>query len=261
MVTDDPAVHKQVLDQVSRLIPDLSLTASPPQIAHAIHKMIRPFAPDIDPYRNIKDISNRQALAWLPRLRSDVQSADDPLERALRYAIAGNVIDYGPQHSFDLAQELSSAATQPFGIFDYSEFQKAVGNADTVLYLGDNAGEIVFDTLLIETMDKPVTFVVRGGPVINDATAVDAKTVGLDQVAEVVDNGSIAPGTLLDDCSDNFLDRFWKADCVVAKGQGNYESLSEAGRPILFLFKAKCHVIANDAGVNVGDFVLKLGGV
>jgi len=261
MITDDPAVHKQVLDEIARLVPDLSLTASPPQIAHAIHTMIRQHAPDFDPYRTIKERSNRQALAWLPRIRCDVQSADDPLERALRYAIAGNVIDFGPQHSFDLDQELSSAATQTFGIFDYSEFQKAVRKADNVLYLGDNAGEIVFDKLLIETMDKPTTFVVRGGPVINDATTVDAKAVGLDQVAEVMDNGSIAPGTLLDDCSNDFLNRFWKADCVIAKGQGNYESLSEADRPIFFLFKAKCHVIANDAGVEVGDFVLKSGGV
>ena len=125
-------------------------------------------------------------------------------------------------------------------------------------FLKDNAGEIVFDRLLIERLPPgKVTVAVRGFPVINDATLADAEGAGIHEVAEVIENGSDAPGTILDDCSESFRDRFDKADLVIAKGQGNYETLSEVDKDIYFLLKAKCPVIARDIGCQEGAMILK----
>ena len=137
------------------------------------------------------------------------------------------------------------------------DFDNAVANAQRILYLTDNAGEIVFDRLLIEQLEPAqVTVAVRGRPIINDATLADARAVGLHELVEIIDNGSDAPGTLLDDCSQEFKRRFRAADLIIAKGQGNYETLSQERRNIYFLFKAKCSVIAEHAGVALGTHVL-----
>ena len=125
---------------------------------------------------------------------------------------------------------------QPFVINDFESFQSALAQSkSTILYLGDNVGETVFDRVLIETLDRPVTYAVKAAPILNDATREDAISAGLDQIMEIIDNGSDAPGTLLDDCSSTFRERFEKADLIIAKGQGNYESLSGHPAPVFFL--------------------------
>ena len=130
-------------------------------------------------------------------------------------------------------------------------------NAGRILYLCDNAGEILFDKLLIEQLPYgKVTVSVRGFPVINDATMIDAEAAGLTALVEVIDNGSDAPGTLLEDCRRDFQERFKQADLVIAKGQGNYESLSEVRKEIFFLLNVKCQVIARKLGYHIGDLVL-----
>ena len=139
--------------------------------------------------------------------------------------------------------------------------QAAIKQSERILYLGDNAGEIVFDRLLIEQIDRQkVTFVVRGSPVINDATMEDARMTGMADIVEVIDNGSDAPGTILEDCSAEFRQRFKMANMIIAKGQGNYETLSQTNRKIFFLFKAKCPVIAEDVGCETGSYIVEVGG-
>jgi uncharacterized protein with ATP-grasp and redox domains len=129
--------------------------------------------------------------------------------------------------------------------------------ARSILYLADNAGEIVFDRLLIERLPAGrVTVVVRGAPVINDATRADAQVAGLDRIAEIIDNGSDAPGTVLEDCSAQFRERFESADVIIAKGQGNFETLSAAGANICFLLKIKCPVLATHTGIELGTQAL-----
>ena len=123
--------------------------------------------------------------------------------------------------------------------------------------LADNAGEIVFDRLLIEQLPiDRVTVAVRGYPVINDATLDDAETAGLTDIVDVISNGSDAPGTLLDDCSEAFRSRFEEADLIIAKGQGNYETLAQSPRPIFFLLRVKCPVVARDLDYPVGSMVV-----
>ena len=146
---------------------------------------------------------------------------------------------------------------ETFAIDHLSQFRQALAANGELLFLGDNAGETVFDRILIETLDVPVTYAVRGGPIINDATRDDAIAAGLDQVAAIVDNGAAVPGTLLKHCTEEFQQRFHSANLIIAKGQGNYESLSGSGAPIFFALQAKCPVIASDLGVPLKSFILK----
>ena len=212
-----------------------------------------------DPYRAAKAASTRQALALYPRLRKLVQEADDGPDVAVRLSIAGNIIDLGPEQQYDLWDVIERVLAQPFALDDREAFWEALATADRVLYLADNAGETVFDRLLIEVLDVPVVYAVKGGPVLNDATVEDALAAGLDRVAEVIHTGSDAPGTILDRCSNDFRQLYHNAVMVIAKGQANYETLSEAGPRVFFLLQAKCPVIAHDAGVPVGSIVLKQG--
>ncbi len=258
--TDDETVHEQVLRETLRAISEMDLRASPPVMGHKIHRFIRESVGECDPYQDMKDQSNQLALDLYPALKSRVERSANSLETAVRLAIAGNIMDIAVKADvgqIDVNEAVEHALTGPFD-GDMDGFVSAVSTANSILYLADNAGEIVFDRLLIEQLplDK-VTVAVRGAPVINDATMVDARTAGLTELIEVIDNGSDAPGTILDECSDAFRRRYAEADLVISKGQGNYETLSEQKKDILFMLKAKCPVIARDIGCEVGDMVLR----
>ena len=226
-------------------------------MAYRIHQRVQQLTNNIDPYREDKIQATQQALALYPELKKKVSVASDPLEIAVRIAIAGNIIDLGVAESYDLDATLKRVLTQAFAINDLGPLRSALAQSKSVLYLADNAGETVFDRVLIESLDLPVNYVVKAGPIINDATYEDAVAAGIDQVAEIIDNGSNAPGTLLDQCSKVFRKRFAQADLIIAKGQANYESLSNSSSPIFFLLQAKCNVIARDLGIAEGGTVLK----
>ena len=204
------------------------------------------------------------ALGMLPDLSARVCQAEDPLAMGLRLAIAGNVIDLGVDGELteqSARWSVLSAQNEPFH-GDVDAFRQAAGKSRSILYLADNAGEIVFDRLLIEQLgSERVSVAVRGGPVLNDATMKDAQAAGLCDIVNVIDNGSDAPGTILNDCSKEFRSRFAEADLIIAKGQGNYETLSDEEADIFFLFKVKCPVIGNHIGLPVGTHVLTRGKV
>ena len=231
--------------------------STPPQLAYRIHQQVQQLTNNIDPYRDDKDQATQQALALYPELKKKVREASDPLEMAIRIAIAGNIIDLGVAESYDLEATLKRVLTQPFAINDLVALRSALARSVSVLYLADNAGETLFDRVLIESLELPVSYAVKAGPIINDATHEDAVAAGIDQIAEIIDNGSNAPGTLLDQCSELFCKRFAQADLIIAKGQANYESLSDNPAPIFFLLQAKCNVIARDLGIAEGGTVLK----
>jgi uncharacterized protein with ATP-grasp and redox domains len=174
-------------------------------------------------------------------------------------AIAGNIIDLAANSSYDLWATVQRVLDQPFAIDDSEAFRDALASADTLLYLADNAGETVFDRVLIETLERPVLYAVKGGPVLNDATMDDALAAGLDEVADLVSTGSDAPGTVLGTCSAEFRRLYEEAQLIVAKGQANYETLSGEGERLFFLLQTKCPVIAQDVGVPQGGVVLKQG--
>jgi len=231
--------------------------STPPQLAYRIHQCVQQLTSNLDPYRDDKDQSTQQALALYPELKKKVGAALDPLEMAVRIAIAGNIIDLGVAENYDLDATLKRVLTQDFSINDLAKLRSALAQNLSVFYIADNAGETVFDRVLIESLVCSVTYVVKSGPIINDATYEDAVAAGIDQVATIIDNGSNAPGTLFDQCSEEFLQRFNQADLIIAKGQANYESLSDSSAPIFFLLQAKCNVIARDLGISEGGIVLK----
>ena len=231
--------------------------STPPQLAYRIHQQVQQMTNNIDPYRNDKDQATQLALALYPDLKEKVNQAADPLEMAVRIAIAGNIIDMGVAESYDLEATLERVLTQAFAINDLASLRNALAQSVSVLYLADNAGETVFDRVLIETIDLPVNYVVKASPIINDATREDAVAAGIEPVANIIDNGSSAPGTLLDQCSELFREHFARADLIIAKGQANYESLSDSSAPIFFLLQAKCNVIARDLGIAEGGTILK----
>jgi uncharacterized protein with ATP-grasp and redox domains len=179
----------------------------------------------------------------------------------LRLSIAGNIIDSGVNAAIrgsDVLRSIDRAMETDLDMRAVDRLRSAINGSTDILYLGDNAGEIVFDRLFIECMPyENVTYVVRGAPVINDVTHTDAQEVNMCDLVTVIDNGSDAPGTILEDCSQQFRERFSSADVIIAKGQGNYETLSDVNKNIFFLFQAKCPVIARDAGCQVGSFVVK----
>ena len=211
LATDDEEVHERLLREVLRAAGEMDLRQSPPAMGQRIHRLIRRLTGQGDPYHEMKDRTTRLALELYPKLRAQVHASADPLETALRLAIAGNVIDMGVNAHFDeshLHEAIEDALSTPLN-GEVCVFIDALSSASTILYLADNAGEIVFDKLLLEQMSvEKVTVAVRGVPVINDATFADAQAAGIPGLAEVIDNGSDAPGTILDDCSIEFRRRF-----------------------------------------------------
>ena len=261
MVSPDTNFHQRILKEVLQWCVELDMDQSAPAMAQRIHRKIREAMGLADPYRSAKDVQNQMAMALLPEMKGWVKAASDPLMTAVRLAIAGNVIDMGVNGDVtepDVRKAIRESLAQPFSDTG-GRFKEMTAQAKRILYLADNAGEIVFDRLLIEQLRPArVTVAVRGAPVINDATLIDAIAAGLDDIVELVDNGSDAPGTLLEDCSDAFKQHYNNADLIIAKGQGNFEALSEARKKIIFLFKVKCPVISEHAGVPLGTHAVKM---
>jgi uncharacterized protein with ATP-grasp and redox domains len=243
-------------------IESASLDEVPARTTTIIHRILRQQT-GTDPYKNIKDAYNRIALEKLPALRERAAETANLLEGSVRVAIAGNVIDFGIYEKIDLDRAIDESFLLPLSAAEYRSFSVAVNSAHRILYLCDNAGEIVFDRVLIETLrdrGKDVTAAVKGTPVINDATLADANVAGLTECAAVIDNGNDGIGTLLEACSPRFMDVFRAADFIISKGQANFETLSGSGdERIFYLFMVKCPVVAKALGRENGDIVL-MGG-
>ena len=257
IATDDEQVLKQLMDELGKRLHQISLDNTPPETGRLIYRIVREITGNSDPFQELKHQSTREALALYPSLKRTIEESDDSLLTAIRIAIAGNVIDFGASATFDIETAIKEALENDFAICDYSAFKDKLAETEEILYIGDNAGETVFDRLLIEQMNKPVTYVVREKPVINDATIEDAVQAGLDQVATIVSSGTDAPGAVLNTCSPEFREMLNQSTFTIAKGQGNYEGLSSEDYSIFFLLKAKCQIIANDIGVIKGDIILK----
>lgn len=256
-ITTDERKIREIMAEFATFVPRISAEATPPEIGREVYRIISQKTGILDPYKEIKKMCTRQALVLYPKLKEIIVSSEDRLLTAIRMAIAGNIIDFGANADFDLDKDLERLLTQELAIDHHVEFCQILRGAQEVLYLADNAGETVFDRLLIEELDRPVIYAVRENPIINDAVYQDAVDAGLDEVAKIISSGTDAPGTILDLCSEEFRKIFFSADMIISKGQGNYEGLSEETRPVFFLLKAKCSVIAQDVGVKMGSIVLK----
>ncbi len=263
-VTSDLTRQRAVLEAVSQQIPHMDLSATPADNGNIVHQIARQTLGCDDPFRQIKQTSNRICLDVLPRYRRSVAESPEPLLTAMRLAAAANAIDVGPSfgHTYDVAVALDKILEGRFGFDGYAVFREHLDTTDRVLYLADNAGEIVFDRLVVEqlaALGKEVTFVVRGGPILNDATMEDAEVAGIHEFADVIASGQRGPGTSLRLADPGFAGRVRNARLILSKGQGNYEGLSGEPLRIFFLFRVKCHVVAQHACTPMGTIVLRSG--
>ncbi len=257
--TDDPGTRLDVIRSVLPLIEAADTERPPAYTTTFIHRLIREKLRD-DPFRRIKREYNGIALALYPSLKERVRDSADPLLTAARLAIAGNVIDFGVFTTIDIGGSVGRALEPSIAVDDYPLLRDAVGAADEILYLLDNSGEIVFDRVLIEqllSMGKKVKAIVKGSPVLNDVTIDDAVQAGLTDICEVKDNGGDGIGTIDEFVSPEFREELDRAELIISKGQGNFETLFGTRKSTFFLFQAKCDVVARELGVPFGSMLLK----
>lgn len=257
--TKDEALQETILKSTLEEIGKAETSKPPAYTTTFIHRKIRQMLGK-DPFREIKSEYNRIALGLYPSLKTAIEQSPDPLWTGARLAIAGNVIDFGIFTSIDIEGSVRKALNPHIAVDDFKAFKEAVLKSDDILYLTDNAGEIVFDKLLIETLGrlgKKVKAVVKGSPVLNDSTMDDAEETGLAGVCEVIDNGSDAVGTVLDWTSPAFQKIFHNAGLIISKGQGNFETLSGNEKTLFFLFQSKCDVVSKELRLSKGSMLLK----
>ncbi|VGO16811.1 hypothetical protein PDESU_05403 [Pontiella desulfatans] len=258
---EDEELVLRTLQRVLREAAEFPLSSTPPAMAQATHRIIREESGNPDPYAEIKAESTRLALGLASEARKVISSAIDPFKMAVRFSIAGNIMDFALMANWDkldLDNFIEQTRLQPVDDEALEKLRNAVRQARSILVLGDNAGEAVFDKLLIEHLGgADMFYAVKGSPVINDVTLEDAKASGLDEVATLVENGSDAPGTILEDCNTTFRGLFHEVGLVIAKGQANYETLSRCPRPLFFLTQVKCPVIGRDLDEPVGTWVVR----
>ena len=248
---------------VSELIKEISSidldNSYSPEITRNILKRLETNSKISDPYQQEKEESNSALLKRYDEFKERVETSDDKFDTALRFAIAGNIIDFGPSHRFDIYETIERVFKSKLAIDDSGELKEEIKTAKSILYLADNCGEIVLDKLFLETIKHPnVTFAVRNAPILNDATIEEASEVGIPGVAKLISNGDDSPSTLLHRVSPEFLEIYKSADLIISKGMGNFEGLMDETDPRLFyLLMIKCPVIGEKAGAEKGDFVVK----
>jgi uncharacterized protein with ATP-grasp and redox domains len=238
---------------------------SAPYIAHKVHRALKEALQNPDPYQKEKIYYNQEMLKLEDDFSRLVESAVNPLDVALKLAAAGNIIDFGP--GYDLSRDNVLKAVKDSMEKDYSQevfvsLVSALKDADKLLYLGDNAGEIVFDKIFIRTIKEcyphlQIDFATRGKPIMNDVTEEDAYMVGIDTYANIINNGTDIPGTILEHCSDSFVNVFNESDVIISKGQGNFESLYGNGYTNLYyIFLCKCQLFTDRFGARPNDLIL-----
>jgi len=250
-------VQLTIVKEVCRAVDDIDMNYTAPMFSATIQSIVEKHLGVGNPYGSIKEKNRKTAEQYLPHVRALMDSSKDRLEFAIRAAILGNIIDLGASPEFDIELEINRITSNNIDLSMLPRFKDDLKEAKLVLYIGDNYEEALFDTfLLIELLPRKVVFAVRSKPVLNDITLEDARRIGIDTVCTVIESGSTIAGTDLNESTREFLELYEQADIVIAKGQGNYETLMDETRPIYFMFKIKCEVIAERSGYPVGHGVL-----
>lgn len=255
-VADITGVDKkeELLREVFTYLSRIDFEITTPEVIGEIFDMIKKHTNNPDPYKETRNYYNTLFLELLPKFEGEIEQAVNPFQLAVRYSIIGNIIDFNPIYNtlledvFDYFEKMEQLE---LAIDDSKTLIEDILNSKILLYLGDNCGEICLDKILLKKIKEQnpnvkIFFGVRGRPVVNDSIAEDAYTVGVDEYAEIIDNGDGSLGTILNRTSPKFKEVYKKADVVIAKGQANYECLSEENKNIYFLLMTKCDVIAND---------------
>lgn len=258
-VADITGVDKkeELLREVFIYLSRIDFEITTPEVIGEIFDMIKKHTNNPDPYKETRNYYNTLFLELLPKFEGEIEQAVNPFQLAVRYAIIGNIIDFNPIHNTlleDVFDYFENMEQLELAIDESKALMEDILNSKILLYLGDNCGEICLDKILLKKIKEQnpnvkIFFGVRGKPVVNDSISEDAYDVGVDEYAEIIDNGDGSLGTVLNRTSPKFKEVYKKADVVIAKGQANYECLSEENKNIYFLLMTKCDVIANDIDV------------
>jgi damage-control phosphatase, subfamily I len=249
------------MSRILEFLKEADYLVSPPELSMSIHQILREETGNPDPYLALKEEGTSTVKGLLPRLTQLMSEAEDPLALAIRIGALGNVIDFGTPARLDIEELVDTVLDRELDVWDFDEFKEQLDKAQTILVLGDNAGEIILDTFLLKELrklGKTLIYGVRAGPIINDASFPEAEEAGIPELATLISTGSRAPGTLLSQASPELFEALGKVDMLISKGQGNFESLSaephlkrhiHPGVPVFFLLTIKCPVVAEFAGV------------
>jgi len=256
---DDKELQLKIVKEACNAVLSVNGDFTAPQFSSVIQSLIENNLGIKNPYQKLKEVNLKKVKRFIPYLETMVANSDDKLEMAIRAAIAGNTIDYGANPKFDIEDEVNRITANHIDLSVLKYFNEDLQKSSLILYIGDNFEEALFDKILLkQLLPKRIVFAVRSKPVLNDITLDDAKNLEIDKICEVIESGSKITGTDLSQCTPEFLNLFEKADLVIAKGQGNFETLMNAERLVYFLFKVKCEAIANRCGLTVGTSALFL---
>lgn len=253
---------EQAMRVTASILGDVDPFATPPEVAAVFYDRLKELSGVEDPFQQLKGESNRKAMALLPKLRAKAERRSDSLFFALQAAVAGNIIDFGAQADPGDLEENLTRVLESVPFIDHSALlRRNLEKASRVLLVCDNAGEIALDRFLCEILLQEfprleLTAAVRGGPAINDALLEDAADVGLDKFCEVITTGTAIAGINMDRCSSHFRERFYAADVILSKGQGNFETMDGRDENIYFLFQVKCECVSNHLGAKRGLAVI-----
>ena len=258
MATDKLELQTDIMEESIGILSDYKKYGSSPELVSALHQIVKRLTGVSDPYKEVKERDIKAAKEAYPILRKFLERKQNGLYWALKISATGNIIDSAIYNTENLQNCIEKELVKEFSVCDVDIFEAKLKTAKSILIIGDNAGETVFDLVLIERLtDYEITYAVRNEPIINDATLQDAYDSGLNDYADIITTGCGAPGAVLNQCSTEFLSAFNSADIVISKGQGNFEALSDCQRPVFFLLKAKCSMIADRLSVNLNDYVFK----
>lgn len=261
----DEQKAKTIQNEVLKKSQSFSFDHTPPYVAREVYEYLAKETNCSDPLENLKQESIQNALEFVPFIEKKIRQEEDKLFTAIKAAVAGNVIDFGAKEQFSLEEEINKVFSTNFAIDDYKKLAKQIEQKENILILADNAGENVFDKILIKIIkrlypQKQITYATRGKPIINDITTKEALQIGIDKFATVVSTGVDTPGLELSRATTHFRNIFEKAELIISKGMGNFECLeTRHDKRIFFIFKVKCNVVAAAIGKKVGDIILKQG--
>ncbi|MCK9490578.1 MAG: ARMT1-like domain-containing protein [Sulfurimonas sp.] len=257
-------LRDQITSTIKEMSKEFSYAKNPPEIASDVYEKMALMAEKEDLYREAKALSTQKALSFVPLIEEKLLKSADKLLTATKIAVAGNVIDLAAVVEFDLEEELSKVFETDFAHDDFELLREKLKNAKSVLVIGDNVGEHIFDYIFVRTLREiypsaNYSYMVRGNPIINDVTMKEANEAGFDKICSLVDSGVNTPGFSYNRANVYSKELFDRVDLVITKGMGNYECLSETHRSDLcFLLKVKCEVVASSLERKVGDIICKM---
>lgn len=253
----DDLKKQVILDKFKEDWVKADMSLPPARTAGLIYQKVLQETAQDDLFKAHKKSSIQEALKLYPQLKNLADGASDPLEMAIRISALGNILDVANPNNYNLEDEIIRLMDVQITGDSLEIFRNKLSSADSLLILADNAGEAVFDKVLIETIDVPTVYAVKSKPAFDDALLADARQAGIDQVAQIIETGTPYPGTYLPSCTPEFQNTFTNAPLVLAKGQANFETLSDASRDLFFLLKVKCEVVSEEINFPIGSLTLK----